>query len=869
MARLPGPEQLSGPLSLRSGRQYSSADTGAVARGLQAAGEGLGSLAVSLRQNDEKTRRETTALEATRSDGGFSKSLSDFERGFDQDGDFATYGKRFDEGAKKLVDTWSKTITDPKSRELWVAQANERLVGARNRVITRGQGLAKEAQLVEAKAGLQGYQSVIADADASQDERDYAKRNAEASIGVLQSEGLLTPAEADTWRTNVIKGGDFVRLERNIERQGSAAISGKLPAAVNERAGMAMSYFQSQGYTKEQAAGIVGNLIAESKLDPNVAPGDNGTAHGIAQWRGERLTRLQRFANSQGKDWKDFGTQLAFVDMELKNHETGAYAALKNAKTVDEATAAFIGYERPQGWSVGNPRGGHNYKGRLTFAAQAAGETIRPDGFENLTPEQQFALEQRGAAQDQANANDEATRRTVERNQAYDNFQLRIADDASKVTRDEILNAPLLDNGQRASLLNSWTSKMDEGIAVSKGIQQFAAGALRVDPFDEKGRKLVDGVYDTAIKASGAANAQPLAEEVVRQTGVVPKAAFNSIRAGIQSTDTAEVAASLQAAQRISTVNPAALARRDGGAEVQKAADDFSHYVNDLNLAPEQAARRIMEANDPAKQRDRKALEPAAKEFLKSMQDTDLASAFDDSLMGWRSNPSLGVTQGQELGIKADFLAIAESEFYQANGDPDIAQNRAMEQMKRLYGVSDVTGSRVVMKHPPERYWPPEKGFGRDAYGYIKDQIYQDYKDLFPDDVIAKQYRDLLGEGSFIAAGSAKDIDSIRRQWMDANMAIVSTPQTDAMVKRGEMPAYSILFRDFNGMYQTLPGKLFQLDATPMQERRIDDARDAQALNRNVIEGVPNELQDAGMQGNPLMSSDPAALESQKTPGNP
>jgi hypothetical protein len=96
-------------------------------------------------------------------------------------------------------------------------------------------------------------------------------------------------------------------------------------------------------------------------------------------------------------------------------------------------------------------------------------------------------------------------------------------------------------------------------------------------------------------------------------------------------------------------------------------------------------------------------------------------------------------------------------------------------------------------------------------------------------------------------------------------MAIVSTPTTDAMVKRGEMPAYSVMFKDFNGVWQTLPGKLFQLDAKPIQKQRIDAARDSQTLNRNVIEGVPAELQGAGMQNNPLMNTDPSALSSQQT----
>jgi hypothetical protein len=345
----------------------------------------------------------------------------------------------------------------------------------------------------------------------------------------------------------------------------------------------------------------------------------------------------------------------------------------------------------------------------------------------------------------------------------------------------------------------------------------------------------------------------------VRQTGVVPQPVVNEIRKGISSGNAQVAAQAAQAAQRFATVDPSALSRADGGSEVQKAADDFSYYVNSLNMSPEDAAKKIMALRDPEKQRERKAMEPAAKEFVKQMQDVDIASAFDDSLLGWRSNPSLGITPQQELGIKADFLAIAENEFYDANGDPEIAKNRALEQMKRLYGVSDISGSKVVMKHPPENYWPADTKIGSSPYGYVKDQIYDDYKDLFPDAAIAQQYHNLVG------ADDKANIDSIRRQWMENNMAIVSTPTTDAMVKRGEMPAYSVMFKDFNGVWQTLPGKLFQLDAKPIQKQRIDAARDSQTLNRNVIEGVPAELQGAGMQNNPLMNTDPSALSSQQT----
>ena len=43
-----------------------------------------------------------------------------------------------------------------------------------------------------------------------------------------------------------------------------------------------MTYFVSQGFTPEGAAGIMGNLIQESALDPAVVSASG--YHGLAQW---------------------------------------------------------------------------------------------------------------------------------------------------------------------------------------------------------------------------------------------------------------------------------------------------------------------------------------------------------------------------------------------------------------------------------------------------------------------------------------------------------------------------------------------------------------------------------------------------------
>ena len=100
----------------------------------------------------------------------------------------------------------------------------------------------------------------------------------------------------------------------------------------------AFNYFVSQGYTKEQSAGIVGNLMQENRaLDPRVA---NSIGHkGIAQWDPkDRYPKMSAFAKSKGLDPNTLEAQLQFVEQELKTGSGGlSKTRLQGTKSVEEA----------------------------------------------------------------------------------------------------------------------------------------------------------------------------------------------------------------------------------------------------------------------------------------------------------------------------------------------------------------------------------------------------------------------------------------------------------------------------------------------------------------------------------------------------
>lgn len=126
------------------------------------------------------------------------------------------------------------------------------------------------------------------------------------------------------------------------------------------------SFFESQGWSPEQAAGITSNLMSESAGNPN-ASGDRGTAFGLGQWRGDRQ---KEFKTVFGHDIHEsnFAEQLAFVQYELtagNKKEVGD--RLRNTTSASEA-ASLVSHK----YEIPKDAGGEASR-RSTFAESLMG----------------------------------------------------------------------------------------------------------------------------------------------------------------------------------------------------------------------------------------------------------------------------------------------------------------------------------------------------------------------------------------------------------------------------------------------------------------------------------------------------------------
>ncbi len=108
----------------------------------------------------------------------------------------------------------------------------------------------------------------------------------------------------------------------------------------------AYEYFVAKGLKNYQAAGIIGNLIQESNVNPDSVQ-QGGPGRGIAQWsEGGRWNadghdNAVWYAGAHGESVYSLETQLDFVWYELTTFDGYGLSELKSSGNVSEATVAF------------------------------------------------------------------------------------------------------------------------------------------------------------------------------------------------------------------------------------------------------------------------------------------------------------------------------------------------------------------------------------------------------------------------------------------------------------------------------------------------------------------------------------------------
>ncbi|MGX7111837.1 phage tail tip lysozyme [Gemella cuniculi] len=105
----------------------------------------------------------------------------------------------------------------------------------------------------------------------------------------------------------------------------------------------AWNFYQVEGFSEESIAGILGNYMRESGMDPTVEEKGNNIGYGIAQWSFTRRTDLENWSKQNNFLVSSLEGQLNFSMHEMKKMKFGKYnlEEFKKIKDVKLATEIF------------------------------------------------------------------------------------------------------------------------------------------------------------------------------------------------------------------------------------------------------------------------------------------------------------------------------------------------------------------------------------------------------------------------------------------------------------------------------------------------------------------------------------------------
>jgi N-acetylmuramoyl-L-alanine amidase len=170
--------------------------------------------------------------------------------------------------------------------------------------------------------------------------------------------GMFLPATTYAMTDEQLKlfksGINYFDVEEDcVESTGAGSVNVGSFKDTEKNAAIAWNYFLSKGLSGEQAAGILGNLQAESGIIPDKEEYSTGIGYGIAQWSFGRRDNLENYARQKGQPVGSLQLQLDFLWMELEGSYRQVLSHLRKANTVKAASNVFLlEFEKPANQSI-------------------------------------------------------------------------------------------------------------------------------------------------------------------------------------------------------------------------------------------------------------------------------------------------------------------------------------------------------------------------------------------------------------------------------------------------------------------------------------------------------------------------------------
>jgi hypothetical protein len=383
--------------------------------------------------------------------------------------------------------------------------------------------------------------------------------------------------------------------------------------------------------------------------------------------------------------------------------------------------------------------------------------------------------------------------------------------------REEIENDPILRPQQRNALLRQYDSAAGNVAAFAATWKKFSdPNGGSFNPYDADERKSVDTLYQHL-----GGNA-PALQAVVDRTNILPKSAATAMRGDFVSNDPKRVAQSLSVASNLLAKNQNIFVGVDGQKDFENNAVAFRHYVDDLGMTADEAAKKIVYQQSSEYQSSVKARlkgEDVDEKIKKELSVGAISDAFDQSW--WPlTDPKVGYTPESRLAMYGQYSEQVK-ERYLEHGDWGLAKTQAAKTLGKSWGVSRVNGTATVVPYAPERA-PVMAGIENPA--------------------------DAIAAGAISAIKDAAGYEPSRK-----SLQFIPVPGvTPAAYKAGQPVPYILKWEDANGNVQVsqkhflIDGKDARAAQTGQRQTQFGKAAAGAAVNSEMRDVTPDPLRQYG-----------------------
>lgn len=835
--KLPGANDLNAPVSGRSGRPIASYDASAIGKGIAQAGQGMQALAAGLKMHDAQEKKKVDQASAFETQSRYLQFEEQQRKAFADailnapvgaDGFSAQQADTYRKSAREFMKSVPDDLKPEYDQTLFkletaiTSKADAFAVQERDRVaqtkIADGQNVILQ--------GLQDNPAGWRDADAQaealvrnsgrtaidqdMDLREWRKRRAEAlwevdsrTNGPEARERLgIAPADGGS-------GVDqFVNRIIRVESGGRADAKNPNSSATGPGQFIASTWLgMVKKYRPDLMAGRSAGEVLALRTDPSLS---------------REMTRLYAQENANFLAAQGLAQTPGNIYLAHFLGPRGAAQVLKAAPGAPIESIVGADAVKANGFLSGKSASWVASWAEKKMGG-AGGSVVAPE-YADLPYEDRVKLYDTSLAQEKREQEAAAVQLRAQQAAFKDALALGI-ETGSVVSRQEILGANIGD-GDKVTLLKALETKLKQDAGVSELTANILAGspAASVNPFDDEQRKIADKTYDAMERAVPNEQKGVVTDAFVNATGYIPQRVQAVVRQGALSTDPGILAGAMSQADALQTAAPISFEAFAGGSDVRNRLADFRHFVNDLGMSGEEAAREMLRRADPAAKANREVLKTEAAKFVKGLSVAQVTDAFD-TFWGPGGEPGAGIMPEQSSVLLAEYREIAENAYYATGGDEGLAKARALAEIKTRWNVSSISGSPHLMRLPPELHYPPVGG----SHEYLRADAME----------TAKAY----------AADFGRKVD---------NVAIWSDARTRADIEMGRPARYRLFYQyteDGQTKFDEVLSGRWGVDAEVVQ--KASDENRARFLAAQERDAAANEIEREAAERAREIATDP------------